>query len=261
MVTVHADSQEKFTRNAMPSNELTLLIKCHSREKSLDIFLKSILHHEKDKYKVLVADDSANAAVATVCEKWKKNGLPVELIKQKLDAGLSAGRNLLMDRCGTRYGMILEEDFKFISPLATELLTSIKQVQATGLAIGILGCWINKKSWANLLILKGNRLVSARGQHKEIGNVRIVDLICNCYILDKENCSTRWDDVIKIREHLAHFWQLKKDNVIIGIDTRYRIRHYRARPNRQYIKDRNRNGYFKKAMQRKGLSSKWPLSQ
>jgi glycosyltransferase involved in cell wall biosynthesis len=235
------------------SDELTILIKCHSRPQCLSECIQSIRDHEGNQYKIVVCDDSNDHLVDQICATNN-----IELIKQPYDSGVCAGRNALVDHCETPWFLLLEEDMELLSPLATELLETIKDVNANYGELHMLGCDVHKRdSWRGSLSFNKWRTVILRSEHyAEYGAVNFVDLIPNVFVAKTEIVrKIRWDDELKTHEHLDYFFRAKRDGLIAGYDVRRIVKHKSTRPSEEYNSLRNRHYFSDIALRKNNIHS------
>lgn len=139
------------------------------------------------------------------------------LLTLPFDAGLSATRNALIDRCSTPYIMLCDDDFVWTE--ATDL-RKLRAVLDHDPSIGMAGAMIDEPdrgpvSWALDIHVQNGWLVgtAAAGEMQRTrSGVRyfLADTLQNCALFRRAVYDAiRWDDALKMAEHWDFYYRLK----------------------------------------------------
>lgn len=209
---------------------VTIIVKTMLRPASLERLLRSIRHFYAN-VPILIGDDhpaSDGPAEEPISPHTTYCRLPH-------DCGLSAGRNLLVDKVQTPYTMVVDDDFEFIDSTKIEKLLACVEQASLDLVAGWLiigshkqGDWRKLgtvEKFAGLFKRDGERLVCEIGQHEEkqvlwMGHkllCQVVDVVLNFFVARTESLkNVRWDVELKLGEHVDFFLRAQ-NKVKIGV--------------------------------------------
>lgn len=185
-------------------SDLTILIKTFLRKECLNKTLKSIRAIYKN-VKILVVDDSGIEGKSNLCDKYYNIGF---------DKGLSFGRNFLVNKCNTKYSMIIDDDTVFGEK--SDLYRAIRYVRKNSNKIKFFGGTIPDNKFFGCFEEKGDVLLKKHGVVRSIES----GLICYDYIINIFICETDflrdnpWDNDLKILEHAEFFYRMKCKNIL-----------------------------------------------
>lgn len=181
------------------------------------------------------------------------------------DSGLSYGRNFLLDHVNTEYFVLLDDDFLLDNK--TDLETGLLLLKQNNL--DIIGGYFRTNStvyhpWDYVKVLirdifrleeRSNYIGSLTMSHED--RILCIDLITNefpdfvrtdithNFFIGKTEVIRdiiRWDDELKLHEHIAFFLKAKECGLRIGFTNQMSVRHMPVR-SKKYLSFRNRNFY------------------
>lgn len=210
--------------------DITVLIKTFKRKQAVDRLIESIKRYYPD-LPILVLDDS---------DKNSEYGF---------DIGISRGRNILVDKCQTKYCMILDDDCYFTDK------TDIKK------ALGLIGDY-------DILCLKEvdcGKSSNYRGRFEIDGDtVKYVSgtpyqFVNNIFIAKTDSLKKhKWDDSLKMGEHFAFFFT-HRDKLKLGYTDEVEVVHdHIDTDGYQYYRNRSAD-YVKKFMKENGIKKRIDL--
>lgn len=234
---VRADSVEPPVIDQDAADDVTFGITMFRRPESLRRLIASIWTLYPTA-KIKVAD---NGDVPLHCRG-------VDYHKLEFDCGLSASRNWLADNIDTRYYMLLEEDFEFSG--WTDL-AKLKTAVDSGFQIAGGSLFQDGRLYRydRDLHLEGDTLYgkNAQSQLQVVNGVTVkpCDMVFNFFMARTEFLRRqRWDDELKLTEHLEYFWRLKKEQpgVVCHVPDVWAY-HHRDRPAPGYTQMRQRAAF------------------
>lgn len=189
-------------------SEVTVGIKTFMRPHALERCLRSLIgfgFHE-----VIVADDSLEPARTHNLELVSQfeYELPINPLELENDVGLAAGRNAIVDACGTRLLLVLDDDHVVNHSLGS-MLCVLEDDRSLG---GVSAIWLEDNraicTACNLFYNKGYLIKEFRSlpsvRHSECGRPYIMcDFVPNSTLFRMNALrEVRWDPTFKIgREH------------------------------------------------------------
>ena len=175
------------------TDDTTVLIKTFERPRCLQTSINSIRERWPEA-RILVADDS----------RRPQKRHDVTVLAMGFDAGLAAGRNLLVERAQTPYVLLCDDDTIFTDETDAERLRA--ELDRTGL--DVLAVTVHQTRFAGVLSLEDRVLRHRRGNRGQDGPVRICDVVDNCFLARTEALRrVPWDGRLKVGEHLD--WSLR----------------------------------------------------
>ena len=212
------------------SSQLTICIKHTSRfsrrREMLQTLLASIRKHFGERMRVLVADDGGAARA--------ENLLGAELIALPPAAGLSAGRNALVQAVRTPFLALLDDDVVVHEGTRLGALVSALEARPSALIAG--GCYVDvrfaKEDCFNLRFdaNEGGSVVRARPVHGVRDGCQRVDAAHNFFVARTTALQRfRWDPRQKVMEHETFFYQLYLNQQEVLACANVNVRHNTTR--------------------------------
>jgi len=216
------------------NKDITLFIKTFDRPECVDKLINSIRKNYPE-VPIMVANDGKLSIPS-----YDEN---VSVFRLPFDTGLSYGRNYMVDKCKTKYYVLLDDDFVFNED--TDLGIFYDLIKSTD--YDIIGGMVNEATGP--LSYFGNfdeyesYLEQVPVKLKENGITRC-ELILNFFIADvKATKQVKWDNELKLAEHTDFFRRAALNNIKVGVTQAVSIFHDRVR-NSNYNKFRNRGKEF-----------------
>ena len=180
--------------------DLTFIIKTLLRPESLACLLRGLRRQYPD-VPVLVADDAKDRGPArTVCNAFHAIHVPLGY-----DAGLSAGRNAMVDLVETDYLCTMDDDFVFTNATDIEKLLSLARSPIFQLATGTVLQMGTEVHFEGRLWIQ-DRTMHLRSLRARRGKPIPVDIGWNFFVAETAKVrEVRWDDRLKICEHHDFF--------------------------------------------------------
>lgn len=200
---------------------VTAIIKTFERPDKL-LSLYESLRTFYPTMKVIIVDDSA----APMTNAWDEH---TEYVFTEYDIGLSAGRNLGVEKVQTPYCLLLDDDFIFTQK--TKLENFVKILDDTEFQI-VAGQVLDfgKKCivFKGIMSVENDTLVlDSYKKGKKIGKLTCYDYVLNFFLAKTQVLRDHpWDPELKIREHEEFFWRLKQNNVPITHTSSVSIAHF-----------------------------------
>lgn len=210
--------------------EVTILIKTFLRPGILDKCIKSIKKFYPN-IKILIADDGKTN------EKDKRQDVISHYILP-FDTGVSYGRNFLLDKVETKYIFLADDDTIFTEETKIELLLNVLENNDE---IDIASIWNKPEKFWGKLEKNKNVLKKIMHQHTEIINgYKVYDFVPNLFLGRTDKIKKiRWDNDLKICEHLDFFWRAKQNNIkSVFLENISAVNHHTK--NKEYSKYRDR---------------------
>lgn len=206
----------------------TFGIKSFGRTRHLETLINSIMSKYPDAH-ILVCDDSGSV-LEGLTDK-------VEVIYTEKDIGLSAGRNILLDNCDTEFFVLLDDDFIFTEETNIIRLIRALEVYDLDIAAGAVydvGPSAQKKDqprtfFGCLNLVNDQELVISTGKIRRTqNNIPLYDLVLNFFASRTDRLKEiRWNDELKLGEHLDFFMRAKQANLSISYFPDVIVNHYR----------------------------------
>lgn len=200
---------------------VTAIIKTFERPDKL-LSLYESLRTFYPTMKVIIVDDSA----APMTNAWDEH---TEYVFTEYDIGLSAGRNLGVEKVQTPYCLLLDDDFIFTQK--TKLENFVKILDDTEFQI-VAGQVLDfgKKCivFKGIMSVENDTLVlDSYKKGKKIGKLTCYDYVLNFFLAKTQVLRDHpWDPELKIREHEEFFWRLKKNQILITATPSVAISHF-----------------------------------
>lgn len=161
---------------------------------------------------IFIADDS------NIELFWAEEAKNINLYRMEYDSGLSAKRNLLVQRCKTKNILLLDNDYEFTANTNLERALSIKED--------------NRYDLLGLATMEGNAELPYNGLFETVGTeVRYVKsvgkyhFVGNFFVADVDTLKRYpWDEELKVGEHFAYFYE-HKDKIRIGYTNEVSAQH------------------------------------
>lgn len=217
--------------NKTPLNDITACITTYKRVGCLERLVESI-------------------------QKYYPN-LKIDVVDTK--GNLSWGRNELVNRCTTKYCLILEDDFEFTDNTQIEILIEIlEQDEGLGVVGGeIINDTAKRFQGRNMNFFRGimEYTIPQYPDWQFINNIRYryCDLISN-FFLAKRECliNNPWDEELSLLEHIPWFWTLKQQGQYkVAYTNLISIQHHKDRSDPEYNEKRNNVKKYKGIIENK----------
>lgn len=211
-------------------DETTFGIKSFGRSRHLTKLVESILKRYPSA-NIMICDDSEEGP-----GKLPKG---VKLVRPgAVDIGLSAGRNILLDQCETKYFVLLDDDFIFTDKTEIFALVGALDLYDIDIAGGVVydvGPSAQKKDqprtfYGCIDVSSGDgRLTISTGRVREWrNNLPLYDLVLNFFACRTESVNkVRWTEELKLGEHLDFFLRAREAGLKISYFPEVVVDHYR----------------------------------
>lgn len=228
-------SKSKFIPSVSPeteadiNNDVTFGIKSFGRPQHVLKLISSIRERYPHSH-ITVMDDSD-------CAEFKvpKN---VDLIRsEQTDIGLSAGRNTLIDKCETKYFVLLDDDFIFTDKTRIEDMVEVLKtydLDIVGGSVFDVGPSAQKKDQPRTFYgcfdfeNDGDFKISTGKVRQWQSNVPLYDLVLNFFVAKTQSLrAVRWTDEFKLGEHLDFFIRAREQGLKISYVDQCVVDHYR----------------------------------
>ena len=149
--------------------------------------------------KIYVLDDSETPTINPLADLY---------IEESYDKGLSAGRNTLLSKVETKYFLLLDDDTIFTEESDINKMLEVLEHNPD---IDIVAGHIEGNDFWGELEIEDKKLYRNKGfSREEIGGHEIYDFVINLFLGRTETVSKfKWDDRLKIKEHMDFFWKVK----------------------------------------------------
>ena len=224
--------------------DLTAIITTFNRPKSLLKLIKSIRKYYND-LPIIVVDNGNNGK-----NRIRMHG--VSYYKIPFDSGLSFSRNFAIPKVKTKYILLLDDDFEFVSKTRIDKLLDIAKEND----FDIVGGSVEGLNYNGILELDGNVLRYIKGDRGRINDYPLYDMVLNFFVgkvesIKKNGC---WDEELKLGEHTDFFLRAKQHNLKITFEPSVLVKHNHDR-GEEYLKFRSRsNQYVQMFMRKNGIS-------
>jgi len=228
-------------------NKIDFVIKTFERYLSLGELLESIYKYYPD-VDVYICDDSENINHAFYAEWFKR--LNIILITSEFDIGLSAGRNMLIDKSKSPYIFLLDDDFVFTEETKVEKLLSVLESDEDIVIAG--GTTIHdgeEEHYEFDIKIDGMNVekVPIEGSRFFADGVKyyLSDSVLNFALFERRLFNyIKWDEELKLSEHFDFYLNLKRLNKFkVAWVPEVRVLHNKKR-NEKYRKFRIRGNEF-----------------
>jgi GT2 family glycosyltransferase len=203
-------------------SEVSMIIKTFERPRALERLLRSILASPVADCNILISDDSRRSIASDLFRREN-----IRYFKLPYDSGLAYGRNFLVERVGTPYCVLLDDDFFFIPATRLEILLDIVKHRGFDLAAG--KCDGPKPGSGNIELAQKNLSIKMGAPPRSMLNgLPVYDLTNNFFLAKTETLrDVPWDNRFKIYgEHTDFFLRYSAkyrvtfvDEVAIGHDS------------------------------------------
>ncbi len=187
--------------------EFSFLVKAYERPRALKRCLASIREHFPRDVPVIVVDDGRRPSLE---DGEIGNYGDLNYIRTEYDVGLSAGRNIAVDACLTDYFVLLDDDFEAIPETRVERALPWVRTGAFDVFGGLV--LVNGSPnyyWADME--QRGKVVAIRSFRDPIDRPVKADLVLNFFAARTEVIrNIRWDDRLKLGEHVDFFLRLQE---------------------------------------------------
>ena len=229
--------------------KITFVIKTFKRYASLEKLLNSIDNYCPN-FKIVIADDNEKIDDEFYL-KWKVK-LDIEVIKLPFDSGISKGRNEAIKKIRTPYILLLEDDFVFTKETDIEKFYKIiKSDEKIGVVGGMCleGQAKVEQHFEFIPELKNGILIqkSDGNNYKQIKGIKAKETSCvlNFALMRRKMLKLhKWDNDLKICEHLDFYLRLKGKGWKIIYTPEVKIQHNRGGGELDYKEYRERRHEF-----------------
>ena len=207
----------------MFNQDVTLIIKAFERSYAVVKLYESIRKFYPD-LKIIIVDDSKNAMDASIFDK------NVEYCHTDFDIGLSAGRNLAVSKVKTKYFVLLDDDFLFTKK--TKLEKMYDALTTTGFKIvsgNVYDFGKKRRRFSGVFDKKdGYLLLMEDKDHGFYQGYKKIDFTINFFMAETQTIlENKWDDKLKLCEHVEFFYRMTKNEVLItDLGKKVSIEHY-----------------------------------
>jgi hypothetical protein len=209
-------------------NMVTIGIKTFSRPKALNETLNNLVNNNDFKFNILIADDSLDKYKKenkTIVNKYLKKNKNIKILDMKFDSGISQGRNLIVDKCKTKYLIIMDDSRYFTRDLPVLKMIKFLETTKYDLLFGIIktrGDILGKYNvhYSGIFdeIKKENNIIKIfMKKAKKIKNNLFNDVYetnigLNVFIATTDSLKkVRWNDELKVGEHEIFFYNYYKN--------------------------------------------------
>ena len=241
--------------------DVTFGIKSSGREKHVNRLVQS-MHKFAPEIPIVIADDGRNPLVIGL-------QLGVTIIQLSYDAGLSAGRNALIDNITTEYMIYFDDDF-VMTPLTdykamVQILNKFHDVDVVGASVA------DRVDWGFTFRREGKNLYQELPQqfmgHRDC---KKVDIVPNFFAARVNSLrQVRWDEHFKLGEHEDFFLRVKEKKLGVitcrcaTVDHKPETKWYTGNSNELTTYERRRFrafGYMQDFLQKNGIERYYSVS-
>lgn len=239
---------------------LTVVIKTFERPRLLQKLVASLRTYYP-RLKILVADDSREPTPPQMRQRLTHLPMP-------FDSGLSAGRNLLVERVPTEYFLLLDDDHLFMRDTDLGLMLRILVRNGLDLLGGVMINYPEQKPFHYRGQLELEPHPDGNGKLFSINKAPIASLpdhqlysvVHNFFIArtDAVRAFGGWDNELKIMEHNDFFLRARENRLRVGHTDLVQIHHLSTRRRARMIDSdvyrffrRARENYFRALFMRK----------
>lgn len=223
-------------------NEYTFIIKTFNRYNDLVRILNSIKKYYNG-VKIIVFDDSTKKENINNLFNYEN----LKIIDNYVNAGLSSGRNIMVENVETPFFLLLDDDFFLDDNCNLGISYEIAKQGFDIIGGEVYDVGPNSKKnnkprdFLGLLEKKQHNLYLKLCQNKGHHNhYPLYDFILNFFVGRTESFkNNKWNDTLKLGEHLDFFLRFDK-SLKITYSNNFQIKHYRSMPsNNEYSEYRN----------------------
>lgn len=223
-------SQDLITSEIILDDKVTFIIKTCYRPKLAERLFLSIRKYYPN-IKVIICDDGQPKMNQELFDNNTK------YIDTYVDVGLSKGRNILVENVQTEYLLLLDDDFVFYEETNIELLfNQFLKHQYDILSAQMLDFY-DYESFKNMSykIREFKGIISKEENNLYVTNNKLNSYNCYDFTINFFICKTqlllenKWDDELKLLEHLEFFYRLKNKNPNIRIQNCNQVKIYHIR--------------------------------
>lgn len=229
-----------MAENSQELAQVTAVIKTFERPRCLDRLIRSIRRFYPEM-KIIVADDSYRP--------YPRDD--IQYLRLRPDTGASAGRNALLERIGTPYFLLLDDDWEFNQESRLERLMEVVESGSVTLAAGTLTrCkrklhfFVNRRPqpYHGLFRFDGDHLIMKHGWYRDMGGYYLCDIVNNFFIARTDDVRKMggWDPDFKTEEHIEFFLRFRKAGLEAAYCPEISIYNWYILP-RRYRKFRRRS--------------------
>ena len=261
-------------------NKITVIIKTFNRLESLTRLLQSL---DKLPYRltILIADDSNQPYSNEILKRFPKSDIQYHVLPY--DSGLSAGRNMLLEKVTTPYFLLCDDDFYLHQSTDLQRVIGIMEENRLDIAGGAFMNYIvvnNARNFARILLSPSKtwRLLTAKPTiSRYIGHfvveddqctllisnrqpekiIQPCDLVNNFFIGETQRIREMggWNPGYKLGEHEDFFFRARQKGLRVAYVEGFATGHYPAIP-ASYRKYRERSLEIKNSfIKESGLST------
>lgn len=116
--------------------KISVIIPVYNSEKYLEDCIKSVLHQTFTDWELILVDDGSTDSSYSICEKFAKEDLRIQLLHQE-NKGQGAARNYALSQCHGEYVTYLDSDDLAHESLLEDLLKVCEDTRADLVIAGI----------------------------------------------------------------------------------------------------------------------------
>jgi len=201
---------------------ITFIIKTFKRPACVKRLVDSIKKYYPNNEILICNDDETKLEIAGTT-----------VFNTDYDIGLSAGRNMLVDKVKTKYLVLLDDDFFFTEETKIELLKKHLEDNDLDMVGGAI-----RQPDGSMLHYEGAYMYEDKYLRMVEGNGKY-DFILNFFIAKTDVLKKyRWDDELKLAEHTAFFFK-HRGKIKIGLEEKVIVEHKQVQ-SKDYMKYRKR---------------------
>ncbi|KAH3758318.1 glycosyltransferase family 2 protein [Pelomyxa schiedti] len=245
-------------------SKVTFVVKTLDRADCVEELLVS-LRARYPSARVIVADDGPLSPAAQPDDASPRSTRSAasragaEFMRMPRDAGLSASRNALVDRVGTEYFALLDDDFVFTEDTRIEKLMEVldKRDDLDIVSGGLFTTEIEFYDYAGMIGVEGDAIRMRYGDYGPVPGFgpecKKVDVVANFFLARTAVVKKlRWDDSLKLGEHQDFFLRAKFAGVGVATCNDVKVFHKQIQdPSPEYRRMRMREFYFLRQMLQK----------
>lgn len=197
--------------------KIAILITTFLRDNLLYKTIQSIINNCSEDYTILIADQGYNDEEKLINIDYYKSQIPLKYYRIPFDAGLSVGRNFLVQKANEMsipYCLLSSDSIQFTQPYDFKPVIEFLE---TGESCGIVGFDLegSKCPWEyNMEITPNGIKFTESTESIKINSIiyKKIDICRNIFLAKTHTIIGLWDEDLKLGEHEMAFIEYKKRN-------------------------------------------------
>jgi len=263
--TIFAIRDGLWNLNRIPrsvENIVTIGIKSFVCDSSNEMFLQNLIKSIRLNYRRIRIIIGNDGPISLNDFPWFRKDEYLDELHIPYDAGISRGRNIMVQKTNTPYFLLLDDDHLFdentriedalagllvnnfdIVGLRVHNLPGIEERERNGINIPRYVATVSKFQNRKLTLCVWNE-----NNGPDVRNLKVpvkVDVLHNAFIAKTQILiENPWKDYLKVNEHMTFFLDARSSNLNVGYLPSVVVHHRLREPTSCYTRVRNREGSF-----------------